>query len=72
MGFEFQTEGKGTQEKQDFRQLDHTGAMSEVKTSNDEKHLKEEGQERQERPECVQEAWVGGPAAGDKSTQKDG
>lgn len=54
MGFEFQTEGERTQGKQDFRQLEHTGAMSEVKTSNDGKHLKEEGQERQEETRmCV-------------------
>lgn len=35
MGFQFQTDGKRTEEEEDFRQSDHTGA----KTSDNEKHL---------------------------------
>lgn len=73
MGFQFQTDGKRTEEEEDFRQSDHTGA----KTSDNEKHLWRDGvggagsRRFRNRLECMQEAWMGGPAADDKSIQKD-
>lgn len=70
MGFQFQTDGKRTEEEENFRQSDHTGAMSEVKTSDNEKHLQEGQQEVQEQVGMYAGS-LGGPAADNKSIQKD-
>lgn len=46
--------------------------MSEVKTQDDGKHLNGgSGRKDRNRLECMEKAWVDGPAADDKSIQKE-
>lgn len=47
--------------------------MSEVKTQDDGKHLNGgSGRKDRNRLKCMEKAWVDGPAADDKSIQKEG
>lgn len=45
---------RGHKNKKDIRQLDHSGAMSEVKTSFEEKHLNwKSGRRDRNRLQCM-------------------